>query len=298
MDGELTREWEPPWPLDIRRTLALHRRGSGDPSFRFAPDGSVWKASHTPDGPGTMAITRRSGVVTGHGWGPGAEWLLEHLPSLLGADDDPSALIAHDAVVAGLQRQAEHAGVRLGRTDRVWEALVPAILEQKVLGREAWRAWRYLVRRFGEPAPGPVDGPSADMRVPPPQHDWADIPSWEWHRSGIEPVRMRTIRGATALDVERHHTKLTLLRGVGRWTESEVRCRAVGDPDVVPVGDYHVCKTVGQTLIGEPVDDAGMLELLEPYAGQRYRVVRLIELYGTRPERRGPRMSVRDYRSF
>lgn len=294
IDGaDRVREWTPSFPLDIRRTLALHKRGGSDPTHRVRPDGSIWRTSHTPDGPGTLAITRRSGVVTGHGWGPGADWLLDHLPSLLGADDDPSALVARDPVVAQLMRRGEHSGIRLGRTDRVWEAFVPAVLEQKVVGKEAWRAWRHLVRRFGEPAPG-----APDMHVCPPQQEWASIPSWEWHLAGAEPVRMRTVRRGVAFDVERHHEHLRTLHGVGRWTESEVRCRALGDPDVVPVGDYHVCKTVGQTLIGRPVDDAGMLELLEPYRGQRYRVVRLIELYGTRPERHGARMSMRDYRGF
>jgi hypothetical protein len=55
---------------------------------------------------------------------------------------------------------------------------------------------------------------------------------------------------------------------------------------------------VGWTLARRKTDDAGMLELLAPYAGHRYRVTRLIELGGSGPPRRGPRMSVRDYRSF
>ena len=74
---------------------------------------------------------------------------------------------------------------------QVFEALVPAVLEQKVVGKEAWRAWRYLLRRYGEAAPGPVG-----LRVPPPPEVWVRIPSWEWHRSGIEAVRARTIIGA------------------------------------------------------------------------------------------------------
>jgi hypothetical protein len=39
-----------------------------------------------------------------------------------------------------------------------------------------------------------------------------------------------------------------------------------------------------------------MLELLAPWAGHRYRVTRLLELSGFSAPRRGPRMSVRDYR--
>lgn len=290
---ERVREWTLPWPLDLRATVGLHRRGAGDPAFVYARDGSVWRAVHTPDGPGTLTIAVRSGVVVGRAWGPGADWLLDQMPDFLGARDDPDALVPRDPVVRELVRRAE--GLRLSRTDRVWEALVPAILEQKVVGAEAFRAWRYLLRRFGSPAPGPVP---ETMRVPPARQDWVRIPSWEWHRSGIEPVRMRTIRGATTIDVERHARKLTVLRGVGQWTEAETLSRSLGDPDVVNVGDYHIPKLVGLTLVGEAVDDAGMLELLEPYAGQRQRIIRLVARRGVRPERRGPRMTVRDYREF
>ncbi|GAC47863.1 DNA-3-methyladenine glycosylase family protein [Gordonia aichiensis] len=288
---ELTRSWTPPSPVDIRATLGLHRRGSGDPAFRYAPDGSIWRVVHTPDGPGTLAVAADGSAIRGRAWGPGAPWLLEQMPDMLGAADDPAALVPRDDVVARLVEAS--AGLRIGRTGRVWEALVPAILEQKVVGTEAWRAWRHVLRRFGEPAPGPVP---RDMRVPPAQQEWATIPVWEWHRSGAEPVRMRTIRGATAMDVERHPDKLDVLRGVGPWTMAETRARAVGDPNCVPVGDYHIPALIGHTFIGQAVDDDGMLELLEPYAGQRYRIVRMAELHGTWAPRRGHKMSVRDYR--
>ncbi|MGC4962937.1 DNA-3-methyladenine glycosylase family protein [Gordonia sp. DT101] len=291
--SERTREWTPGYSLDIRATVGHLRRGSGDPAFVYGRDGSVWRAVHTPDGAGTLTVRFDGTTVTGRAWGPGAGWLLDQMPDFLGAQDDPSALEPPDPVVERLVQRSD--GLRIGRTDRVWEALVPAILEQKVVGTEAWRAWRYLLRRYGERAPGPVPD---TMRVPPPQPTWAQIPSWEWHRSGIEPVRMRTIRGATSMAVERHPDHLRLLRGVGRWTEAETRARAVGDADVVNVGDYHIPKLVGLTLIGEPVDDDGMLELLEPYAGQRQRIIRMVELHGARPERRGHRMSVRDYRDI
>ncbi|MBD0861624.1 3-methyladenine DNA glycosylase [Gordonia sp. zg691] len=290
---ERVREWELPWPLDLRATVGHLRRGAGDPAFVYGNDGSIWRAVHTPDGPGTVTVRIDGSRVLGRAWGPGADWLLEQLPDFLGGSDEPEAMTVHDDAVAGLVQRS--VGLRIGRTDRVWEALVPAILEQKVVGAEAFRAWRYLLRRYGEPAPGPVPD---TMRVPMPQSQWPSIPSWEWHRSGIEPVRMRTIRGATAMDVERHHDRLRLLRGVGRWTEAETRARAVGDPDAVSVGDYHIPTLVGMTLIGEPVDDDGMLELLEPYAGQRRRIIRMVEVCGVRRERRGPRMTVRDYRSF
>ncbi|MFT4085643.1 MAG: LysR family transcriptional regulator [Gordonia sp. (in: high G+C Gram-positive bacteria)] len=290
-DGARIRRWEPGFPLNLRATLGLHQRGFHDPSTVFAPDGSVFRASHTPDGPGTLAVRIDDGVVVGRAWGPGAEWLLDGMPAALGEGDDPSSLPTVSSVVTSLAQRA--VGLRFGRTDLVWEALVATIMEQKVTGSEAYRGWSYLLNRYGEPAPGPVR-----MRVPPPRPVWREITEADWHRSGLEPVRMRTIRSAARIDVESKAAVLTALPGVGVWTAAHVRIRALGDVDAVPYGDYHLPAVVGTTLIGKKVDDAGMAELLEPFAGHRYRVVRLCELYGRRPERRGSRMSTRDYREF
>jgi hypothetical protein len=287
----MRREWVPPWPLDVGATLGIHRRGGGDPAYHVTPGGTIVRGSWTPDGPGLLAISRQHKSVVGRAWGDGASWLLDRLPALLGADDEPQALTPRHEVIARLARAVP--GLRLGRTDRVFEALVPTVLEQKVVGAEAWRSWRYLIRHHGIAVPG-IDA----AKSPPSQQDWAAIPSWEWHLAGAEPVRMRTIKAAAAVDVENRIDQLRSIRGVGPWTEAHVRVRALGDPDAVPVGDYHTPGMVGGVLAHRKVDDDGMLELLEPYAGQRYRVIRLIELGSGRVPRRGHRMAVRDYRGF
>jgi 3-methyladenine DNA glycosylase/8-oxoguanine DNA glycosylase len=290
--------------VDLRLTLGTHRRGTGDPAFTIDPDGAVWRASTTPDGPGTLRIVPRGDVIEGQAWGPGAARLLDGLPDLLGAADDPTSFApAHDVLRTAAARFGH---LRVGRSHNVFEALVPAVLEQKVVGKEAWRAWRYLVRTFGEVAPGPLPPHLRwPLRVPPPPRVWATIPSWEWHRSGIEAVRARTIIGAARVasrlevaDTAEADRRLRSLPGIGVWTSAEVRQRALGDADAVSVGDYHIPGIVGWALTGRKVDDAGMLELLKPYAGHRYRVTRMLELSGGGPPRRGPRMSVRDYRAF
>ncbi len=307
-DPGASLDWLAPFEVDIALTLSVHRRGPRDPAYRVDATGAVWRTMLTPDGPGTLRITSRrppgpGTLVTGQAWGPGAGWLLDTLPAQLGAHDDPSGFTARHPVVADLARRYQ--GLRIGRTRRVFEALAPAVLEQKVVGREAHRAWRILLRKFGQAAPGPAPG---GMRVCPPPPVWARIPSWDWHRAGVEGVRARTIIAAAGvagrleeivdLDPAEADRRLRSLPGIGAWTAAEIRQRAAGDPDAVSVGDYHLPRVVGWTLAGRFTDDAGMLELLAPYAGHRYRVTRLIELGGSAPPRRGPHLPVRDYRAL
>ncbi len=288
------RSWDPGHVLDLHGTVGVLRRGGGDPTYARTPDAALWRAVHTPDGPGTLRLHLAGGTLTARAWGSGAQWLLDNAPAMAGADDDPSALVPrHDVVDRAV---AASPGLRLTRSNRVWETLVPTVLEQKVVGAEAWRSWRYLVRRFGTVAPGPTGGP--ELCVPPPRADWAAIPGWEWHRAGVEPVRMRTIIGASAVEVEHRPGRLGALPGIGPWTVGDLLGRACGDPDAVPVGDYHVPRIVGIALAGEALDDAGMLDVLEPYRGQRGRVIRLLVRAGVDRERRGPRVPVRDYRGL
>ncbi|MFI0739765.1 DNA-3-methyladenine glycosylase family protein [Streptomyces sp. NPDC021100] len=300
-----TRTWAPPGPLDLGRTLGVLARGPGDPAYRVAPDGAVWRASRTPEGPGTIRIAARAGEVRAEAWGPGADWLLDALPALLGADDDPAAFTPRHRLLHEAHRR--HPGLRLARTGLVLESLIPSILEQKVTSDEAYRAWRLLLQRHGEPAPGPADGPAGRMRVMPDARAWALLPSWEWHRAGVDGKRSATVvqaarvaarlEEAAAMDDERAAARLRLVPGIGPWTAAETLQRSNGAPDALTVGDLHLPKTIGYALTGaRGTDDAGMLELLAPYTGQRHRACRLILLTGLRPERRAPRFSVNDIR--
>lgn len=308
MAPELALAWQAPFPVDISLMLSVHRHGGGDPTFRDDTSGALWRTSLTPEGPTTVRVVCADGrTVSARAWGQGARWLLDALPGQLGAYD-AAGLPAAEGPGAALLRDIarRHEGLRIGRTHRVFEALVPAILEQKVVGEEAFRAWRFLLYRFGTPAPGPAP---AGLRVFPPPRVWARIPSWDWHQAGVESVRARTIANAArvasrleeivTLGHAEADRRLRSLPGIGPWTSAEVRQRAAGDPDAISVGDYNLPKVVGWTLAGQRgTDDAGMLELLAPYAGQRYRVQRLVELGGSAPPRRGPRMPVREYRGF
>jgi 3-methyladenine DNA glycosylase/8-oxoguanine DNA glycosylase len=308
-DQPRTAVWMAPFPVHLRQTLIVHRRGPRDPTFRIDESGVIWRTSLTPDGPATLRLARartatRPGTsgtaITASAWGPGAAWMIAGLADLLGARDNPAYFVPAHQRLRDLVRQ--HPGFRIGRSGRVFEALVLAVLEQKVVGLEAQRAWRLLLRWHGLVPPGPAPG---GMRVVPPPAAWRAIPTRDWHRAGVEAVRARTIANAAVVagrleeccmlpGAEADH-RLRSLPGIGRWTSAEVRQRACGDADAVSVGDYHLPAAVGWALDGTPADDAGMLRLLAPYAGQRYRATRLIELGGIGPPRRGPRLAVRDY---
>lgn len=286
-------------PVSPGNTLAPHRRGPRDPCFHIDAAGAIWRTSSQASGPLTARL-HRSGDTAVHcqAWGAGAEEYLENLPALLGADDDASTFRPTDRTVALALRKVSH--LRIGRTGRVLEALIPAILEQRVPGADAFRSWRLLVSRFGDPAPGPAP---AGMRVPPTAEVWRGVASWEFHRANVDPGRARTVVGcaarADALErlsgrpaAEARHA-LTTLSGVGIWTAAETAQRALGDADALSVGDYHLASMIGRTLVGHPIDDPAMETLMEPMRPHRYRVVRLLEVSGLadRP-RRGPRLPV------
>ncbi|MFF0445472.1 DNA-3-methyladenine glycosylase family protein [Streptomyces sp. NPDC004609] len=295
-----TRRWSPPAPLDLALVLTPLRRGPADPTFRMTRDGSVWRATRTPEGPGTLRIhPPAGGDITAEAWGPGAAWLLDGLPALLGDGDDPSAFTPRHRLVALARHRRP--GLRLTRTGLVMESLIPSILEQKVTTDEAYRAWRLLVRKYGEPAPGPAQFPGPGLYVMPEPRAWALIPSWEWHRAGVDNKRasaiLRAVRvarrmeEAAAMEPEQAQARLELIPGIGPWTSAETVQRSNGAPDAVTVGDLHLPGIVGYALAGDrDADDAAMLELLAPYAGQRHRAARLILLSGRTPPRRTPKM--------
>jgi 3-methyladenine DNA glycosylase/8-oxoguanine DNA glycosylase len=300
------RVWRPEYRLDLPGVLAPLRRGPGDPTMKVDRErGRIWRTATTQDGPATLSLHRDpDGAVRARAWGPGADRVLDGLPLLLGAQDDDSGFVAHHPIVADARRRLP--GLRLGGTGRVWDPLVPAILEQKVTGREAWRSWRELCHRFGSPAPGPAG--AQGLRVLPTPAAVRAIPDWEWHRAGVDSARRRALLAAAAVAHRleeacelRGTAGMALLRkvpGIGVWTAAEVAQRAWGDPDAVSYGDFHIPTVVGWALVGRPLDDAGMMDVLAPYAPHRQRAVRYIEASGFRRPRFGPRLSVKDYRAL
>lgn len=292
-----------PFPFDLARTLAPLARGRYDPCIRIG-GGEAWLAMRRAGRPVSVHIQHRSDRVVAEAWGEGAEDLGSWLPGLLGlGPGSPSSGTLRDAahaVVADLARRMP--GIRIPATHAVLDALVPAILEQKVTGTEARRAWLGLIRTHGEPAPGPGPGPA--MRLSPTSAALAGLPYYAYHPFGVERRRADLIRAVAAradrfeaivdLPLPEAYARLRRVPGIGPWTAAEVGMRALGDVDAVSVGDFHLPSLVAWALAGEPrADDARMLDLLAPYAGRRALVIRLLESSGLRAPRYGPRLAPR-----
>jgi 3-methyladenine DNA glycosylase/8-oxoguanine DNA glycosylase len=259
----------------------------------------VLRATRTPEGLATAQLVARRGEIEVRAWGPGAVWAVDHSDDLLGLHDDPTSFRPAHSVVRQLHLRL--AGMRIGRSLAVFEALLPVIIGQKVAGQEARRGYLSLVRRYGEPAPGPFG-----LLAPPAPERLAEIGYYDFHPLGIERKRAETIRRAAAeaarlekvagLDAPAARLRLEMIRGIGPWSSAHATRVALGDPDAVVVGDLHLPHTVAYALAGEQrATDARMLELLAPYAGQRGRAQRLIAVGCPHAPRRGPRRRLRAF---
>jgi hypothetical protein len=292
---DVTTRFEPARPLDLALTLAPIADG---PSWRI-DSGEAWRATLTPEGPATVHLVLSEGGVAVKAWGPGASWAAGHAAALCGEEDDDAGFVPRHPFLSQVHKR--NPGVRLPKTSAVFEAVVPAVLGQKVTGIESRRSYERLVDALGEPAPGPVR-----LTVPPAARVLARTPYWTFHRFGIERRRAEVIIGAArsaarleetvAMDMSAAYQRLQAFPGIGPWTAALVASAALGDPDAVPLGDYNLPHTVGYALEGTSRStDERMLELLEPYRGHRARVIRLIALAGIGAPRHGPRLPLRDF---
>ena len=280
-------------PIDLPLTLAPLAHGRGDPTIRFAGH-ETWRATRTSAGPATIRLRELPQGIEVAAWGAGAESAVAEAADLAGANDAPERLVARHPLIGELVRR--HPGLRLPRTNRVFEALLPAICEQKVTGIEARAAFRGIVAAFGEAAPGP-----GGLRLPPEPRALARLPYFAFHRFGLERRRAELIVAAARLAdrlegavPEKAYAMLRAVPGIGPWTCAEVGRIAFGDPDALSVGDFHLPNLVAWALAREPRGtDERMLELLAPYEGQRGRVQRLLEVSGLRAPRYGPRLAPR-----
>ena len=294
--------------IDVGATLGWYCHGPADPTTwmnvigrGIASSGRFVRATLTPDGPGTLQITwqpKTGDDVHIESYGPGGDWLQARAPHMLGHHDSHDHrlhLDPHPKVAAA----ARHDSLRIGASGDLYHELLPTVIEQRITIGEAHRQWSRLCLELGDPAPGPF----RRLVLPPDPAVLARQPSWWFHPLGIERKRAEPL-----INIARHADKfwtwaqlppaeagamLRLIPGIGQWTVGTVLATALGDPDAVAVGDFHLKNIVANTLAGEPrATDERMLELLDPYVGQRGRVVRLLLRNGGSTPKYGPKKRI------
>lgn len=323
-------------PIDLGATLGWYRIGAGDPTTWMTvvgrgprSSGRFVRASITPDGPGTIELAWGSALADAtadgsdlpesSGWsdvdgvpglrsrafGPGARWICGRAAAMAGAHDRPDRSLetAPDVAIADAART--HRALRFGASGDLYHELLPNIIGQRITVGEAYAQWRDLCRALGERAPGPFEA----LLLPPAARTLSRQPSWSFHRLGIERKRAEPL-----IELAKHPLKLWewarlpppeaaamlgRLRGIGPWTIGSVLGPALGDPDALAVGDYHLKNIVGWALAGEArATDARMLELLEPYRGQRGRVARILKMNGNGAPKFGPKQRILPMRDW
>ncbi len=297
-------EWPLPGPLEVETNTAATRTGGADPTG-FTRDGRTWRAAYYASGPAALAVWTSGATLRAEAWGPGAQEALAAVPALTGLSDDASGF---DPSLHPLLRDVarERPGVRLIRTDSIFDTAVRAVLGQKVTGLQAKRCFQALARRVGEPAPLPRVSRRPLLLPPTPDAILRALAGHGATALGIDNTRAAALRelalvdhhlaalsATAASDAPKVRDALEQIPGVGVWTSNEITLTALGDADAVSVGDYHLKNIVAFALAGEPRGtDERMVELLEPFRPHRARAVRLIELSGHKPPRYGPRMSI------
>ncbi|KIG15492.1 hypothetical protein DB30_05515 [Enhygromyxa salina] len=293
MDGEPSsaRVFELDRPYDLERTLQLGELGRANPTVRRPSETELMRAQWTPEGPASFHVRVLPGSVEAQAWGPGHAWVLDELGGHLGLDDRPPPLADK---LGRVQRRLP--GVRLGRTLDVFELLVSQVIGQRVAWRDAVSTQLAMLRAYAQPAPGPVG-----LRLPLSAEQWCSLTTADLAGFGLDRKRAKTalglaaraqrIRGWSRLPHPEFAVRIEAFPGIGPWTRSMVQGLGLGEQDAVPLGDYDLPSMVAWFLASErQADDARMVELLEPYEGQRFRAIHLMWAAGVRRPRRGPRI--------
>jgi 3-methyladenine DNA glycosylase/8-oxoguanine DNA glycosylase len=278
-------------PYDLARTLQLGDLGRANPTLRRPSDAELMRAQWTPEGPVSVRVRVLAGAVEAEAWGPGHAWALAELAAHLGLDDHPPPFADK---LGRVQRRLP--GVRLGRTFDVFELLVNVVIRQRVAWRDAVTTQLAMLRAHAQPAPGPFD-----LRLPLSDAQWCGLTTADLAGFGLDRKRAKTalglaaranrIRGWASLPHAQFAARIEAFPGIGPWTRAMVQGHGLGDPDAVPLGDYDLPSMVSWFFADEPrSDDARMLELLEPYRGQRFRAIHLLWAAGVHAPRRGPKI--------
>jgi 3-methyladenine DNA glycosylase/8-oxoguanine DNA glycosylase len=263
-------------PFALQPTVSMQNLGRFDPTVRqkadvfqkvhLGRDGRplVWQLESTADGL----------RVEVHGDGSEFDAFVGQFPVNDGAESFRPAHPVLRRLARGFQ------GLRLLRVPWTLDVAAGAVLQQRVRWRDAYDDFRRIAERWGTKTPFGTAFPTAAQL--------AAVPVPRLEARGIDPKRARALIGLARAEAERpflHNAadktalrqRLLSIPGIGPWTTESILGFAYGDADAVPTGDLHLPSLVSSVLAAEPDGtDERMLELLEPFRGQRFRAVRLL----------------------
>lgn len=276
-------------PLDLAHTMGLLGMSRRDPTFRVLGRDAVVFATNTPTGAASARFVRRGSVLQVEAWGNGAAHVVARAYTLAGLHDRPLDFAPEHQGLAALV--GRFAGLRMSAGADPIEIAMHAVLGQRITSDEARHSWWRFARRYGDPAPGPFEltaPPRVEVVARLCRNDLLGV-GLDLHRSRalIALAREADRLRATVDDVERVSARLRALPGIGPWTIGLVRHLAYGDARAVPLNDWHIGRDLCFALSGEERgDDARMIELLAPFAGNEGRVWRLVSAAGIHHPRR------------
>ena len=138
------------------------------------------------------------------------------------------------------QAWRQNPGLRLSASGQLDRQMLNAIVEQRITQTEAFRTLGWILQKYGSPAPSTGLGHQPEgMRVYPSARTLTTIPTWDWHRAGVDKSRYDAVyayaRSAESLkniaaegDVALLARSLHTVRGVGPWSISEALQRVCG----------------------------------------------------------------------
>jgi 3-methyladenine DNA glycosylase/8-oxoguanine DNA glycosylase len=269
------------FPVHFSRTFSLQRLGPYDPSGHATRD-SFRKAFFYRGEPAALEFRRDGDGLQVTAYAPEAGALLTETLACLSQDDQYEAFATGDSGIWRLHRA--HPGLRLLRIPWLYDSTCSAILQQRIRTVDAMRDWRHIVQRWGTPAP-------IGLHAFPPADQLARVAQFELQALGIDAQRSRTLlRFAqesrflplrTTMNFSELRQHLLRIPGIGPWTTESVLGYGAGDADAAIPGDLHLPHLACYALAGEiPGSDERMMELLEPFRGHRFRIIRL--LYASR----------------
>jgi len=265
------------FPVHFPRTFSLQRLGPYDPTSELE-EHRFRKAFFYRGKAAAVEVVRKGAALELRAFGEDAEELADEAAEGMRQRDGYGEFMTEDTGVLRLHRMLP--GLRVIRVPWLYDMTCSAILQQRIRTVDAMRDWRRITQRYGSDAP-------LGLRAFPSAEALAAVPQFALEEMGVDAKRAKTLlRFARemqfvslrpSMDFAALRKALLRVSGIGPWTTETVMGYGAGDTDAAIPGDLHLPHLVCYALAGEPEgSDERMMELLEPFRGHRFRIIRLL----------------------